>query len=95
MPSVVSLGEALIDMFAGTIGVPLKEAASFIPAPGGAPANVAVALARLGVEVGAAGRNLGTRSRACAGFARTQRPAAVSHRPLSRYLGSRSGPAPA
>ena len=56
MPSVVSLGEALIDMFAGTIGVPLKEADSFIPAPGGAPANVAVALARLGVDAGFIGR---------------------------------------
>jgi fructokinase len=32
--------------------VPLKEASSFIPAPGGAPANVAVALARLGLQVG-------------------------------------------
>ena len=50
---------------------------------------------RLGVEGGGADRNLGTRSRACAGFAQTQRPVAVSHRPLSRYLGSRSGPAPA
>lgn len=50
---------------------------------------------RHGVEVGTAGRNLGTRSRASAGFAQTQRPAAVSHKPLSRYLGSRSGPASA
>jgi len=50
---------------------------------------------RLGVETGPAGRNLGTRSRACAGFALLKRPAAVSHRPLSRYLTSRSGPAPA
>ena len=46
-------------------------------------------------EGGAADRNLGTRSRAHAGFAQNRRPAAVSHRPLSRDLGSRSGPAPA
>ena len=46
---------------------------------------------RLGVEVGPADRNLGTRSSARAGFAPTHRPAAVSHRPLSRYLTSRSG----
>lgn len=41
-----------MDLFAQPAGVPLKEASSFIPAPGGAPANVAVALARLGLEVG-------------------------------------------
>ena len=56
MPSVVSLGEALIDMFASPIGVSLKEAEGFTPAPGGAPANVAVALARLRVDVGFIGR---------------------------------------
>ena len=52
MPEVVSLGELLIDMFGRPAGVTLKKAGSFIPAPGGAPANAAVALARLGVEVG-------------------------------------------
>ncbi len=49
-PQVVCLGEALIDLFGSPSGVPLKQAACFIPAPGGAPANVAVALSRLGVS---------------------------------------------
>ena len=52
MPDVVSFGEALIDLFGRPVGAALKDASSFIPAPGGAPANVAVALARLGVDVG-------------------------------------------
>ena len=52
MPEVVSFGEALIDLFGRPVGAALKDARSFIPAPGGAPANVAVALARLGVDVG-------------------------------------------
>ena len=52
MPDVISFGEVLIDLFGRPVGVSLKEATSFIPAPGGAPANVAVALARLGVDVG-------------------------------------------
>lgn len=52
MPEVISLGEALIDFFGRPVGATLGEATSFIPAPGGAPANVAVALARLGVDVG-------------------------------------------
>ena len=52
MPRVVSLGEALIDLFASPAGVALEEADSFSPEPGGAPANVAVALARLDIDVG-------------------------------------------
>jgi sugar/nucleoside kinase (ribokinase family) len=52
MPRVISLGETVMDLFGQPSGIPLKEASSFIPAPGGAPANVAVALARLGIEVG-------------------------------------------
>ena len=52
MPEVVSLGELVVDMFGRPAGVALKEVGTFMPAPGGAPANVAVALARLGVEVG-------------------------------------------
>ena len=55
MPDVVSLGEAVIDLFAAPAGVALEEADSFSPEPGGAPANVAVALARLGVDVGFVG----------------------------------------
>ena len=46
--SVVSLGELLIDFVALESGVTVGEASGFIKAPGGAPANVVVALARLG-----------------------------------------------
>jgi fructokinase len=55
MVDVVCLGEALIDIFA-PVGVSLKEAETFKRAPGGAPANVAVALAKLGVSVGFIGK---------------------------------------
>jgi fructokinase len=52
MPRAICLGEAVIDMFGVPAGVILKEVRSFTPAPGGAPANVAVGLARLGVGAG-------------------------------------------
>ncbi len=55
MPKIVGLGEALIDLFAEP-GTPLKEAESLKPSPGGAPANVAVTLGRLGADVGFIGR---------------------------------------
>jgi fructokinase len=45
---VVCLGEALIDMFPAEIGHRLVDVPAFLPKPGGAPANVAVAVARLG-----------------------------------------------
>ncbi|MCC7072642.1 MAG: carbohydrate kinase [Deltaproteobacteria bacterium] len=48
---VVVLGEVLIDLFPPKPGVPLAEAAALVPMLGGAPANVAVQLARLGVPV--------------------------------------------
>lgn len=47
--SVVSMGELLIDFVALESGVTVGEASGFIKAPGGAPANVAVAVARLGI----------------------------------------------
>src|ERR1051326_270879 len=50
MPAAVCLGEALIDFVAGVSGVSLIECPAFRKAPGGAPANVAVGLARLGGE---------------------------------------------
>lgn len=56
MPDVISLGEALFDLFAGPPGTTLGAARTFTPQPGGAPANVAVGLARLGVDVGFVGR---------------------------------------
>lgn len=48
--SIVCIGELLIDFVALESGVTVGEASGFVKAPGGAPANVAVAAARLGVE---------------------------------------------
>jgi len=45
---ITCFGELLVDFFADPPGMPLEEATSFIPIPGGAPANVAVGVARLG-----------------------------------------------
>ena len=47
---VICLGELLVDMFAAELGRNLGEVSAFHPKPGGAPANVAVSLARLGVQ---------------------------------------------
>jgi fructokinase len=46
--SVVCLGELLIDFVALESGVTVGEASGFIKAPGGAPANVACAVQKLG-----------------------------------------------
>src|SRR5260221_12130430 len=54
-PAVVTLGEATIDFIATRVGA-FETFPSFVPAPGGAPANVAVALARLGVPAAFIGR---------------------------------------
>lgn len=56
MVQVVCLGELLIDFVSLESGVSLEEAPSFKKAPGGAPANVAVGLARLGHQVGFIGK---------------------------------------
>jgi len=45
---VLSFGEMLIDFVPTTSGVSLAEAPGFLKAPGGAPANVAIAVSRLG-----------------------------------------------
>ena len=47
---IVCLGELLIDMFPAEVGKKLTEVSAFRPKPGGAPANVAVAAARLGAR---------------------------------------------
>jgi fructokinase len=47
---IVCLGEVLIDMFPSELGRSLVEVSAFRPKPGGAPANVAVAAARLGAR---------------------------------------------
>jgi fructokinase len=55
MPSIVCLGEALIDMVAQAVG-DLAHAPGFEKAPGGAPANVAAGLGILGADVGFIGK---------------------------------------
>ena len=49
MADVICLGELLIDFVPTVTGTSLIEAPAFKKAPGGAPANVAVGLARLGI----------------------------------------------
>lgn len=53
---VISLGEALIDFISLESGVSLEEAPGFEKCPGGAPANFAVASARLGIPTGFIGK---------------------------------------
>ena len=78
MADVLCLGEALIDLVPMATGVGLAEADTFVKAAGGAPANVAVGLARLGVSSGFIGCCRG-RSRSAASLptrwhARASRP---------------------
>ncbi|XP_010908109.1 fructokinase-2 [Elaeis guineensis] len=47
-PLVVSFGEMLIDFVPDVAGLSLAESGGFVKAPGGAPANVAVAITKLG-----------------------------------------------
>ncbi|KAK6940413.1 Carbohydrate kinase PfkB [Dillenia turbinata] len=47
-PLVVAFGEMLIDFVPDTAGVSLAESTGFLKAPGGAPANVACAITKLG-----------------------------------------------
>ncbi|KAJ8447916.1 hypothetical protein Cgig2_012051 [Carnegiea gigantea] len=48
MASIVSFGEMLIDFVPDEVGVSLAESRGFVKAPGGAPANVACAITKLG-----------------------------------------------
>lgn len=50
MADVVSMGELLVEFVATHPNTPLAHVPGFIKAPGGAPANVAVGLQRLGVS---------------------------------------------
>lgn len=50
MADVVCMGELLIDFVPSESGVTLIDASAFKKAPGGAPANVAVGLSRLGIS---------------------------------------------
>ena len=52
MPKVLCLGEALVDLFSERPGRGISNSARLYVAPGGAVCNVAVGLARLGVDVG-------------------------------------------
>lgn len=56
MPDAICFGELLIDFVPTVSGVSLIEAPAFQKAPGGAPANVAVGLSKLGVSSGFLGK---------------------------------------
>ncbi|MBD2164738.1 carbohydrate kinase [Calothrix membranacea FACHB-236] len=51
-PRVLCLGEVLFDCLADQLGLKLEEVKSWTPYPGGAPANVACALVKLGTPTG-------------------------------------------
>ncbi|MDF5711449.1 MAG: carbohydrate kinase [Nostoc sp. S4] len=51
-PRVLCIGEILFDCLADQLGLKLEEVKSWTPYPGGAPANVACALVKLGTPTG-------------------------------------------
>ena len=53
---VVTLGELILDMFASEAGKDFQTVSAFMPVAGGAPANVAVAAARLGIKAAFIGK---------------------------------------
>lgn len=55
-PSIICFGELLIDFVPTVNGVSLAEAPAFKKAPGGAPANVAAALSKLGLPTAFMGK---------------------------------------
>jgi fructokinase len=56
MPDIVTMGESLIDFLSTERGVLIEETRGFTIAPGGAPANVAAAVAKLGGSAGFVGK---------------------------------------
>ena len=52
---VISLGEALVDFLPNRRGKRVREVTNWTPCLGGAPANVAVGLSRLGAKSGLVG----------------------------------------
>ncbi len=56
MPDVLALGEMLIDFVPTTPGLGVEGTPTWERVPGGAPANVAVGVARLGVSAGFLGK---------------------------------------
>lgn len=55
MPRVLCFGEILFDVISNEPGVPYDQVQSWTPYPGGAPANVACALQKLGTSAGFVG----------------------------------------
>lgn len=53
---IVALGELILDMFPAELGRKHAEVSAFRPVPGGAPANAAVAAARLGAKAAFIGK---------------------------------------
>ncbi|KAK8663449.1 hypothetical protein V6N13_083268 [Hibiscus sabdariffa] len=53
---IVALGEVVVDFIPTVSGVSLAEAPGFVKSPGGGPANMAVAAARLGAKVSFIGK---------------------------------------
>jgi 5-dehydro-2-deoxygluconokinase len=47
-PEVLTIGRVSVDLYAGEVGVGLRDATAFVKSVGGSPTNVAVAAARLG-----------------------------------------------
>ena len=56
MSDVICMGELLVEHVSTASNVSLAHSPGFIKAPGGAPANVAVALQRLGLQAGFVGK---------------------------------------
>jgi len=56
MADIVTLGELLVDMFPAELGRRMADVTAFHPKPGGAPANVAVAVTRLGTSAAFIGK---------------------------------------
>ena len=53
---IVTLGELILDMFASEAGKDFNSVSAFLPVAGGAPANVAVAAAKLGAKAAFIGK---------------------------------------
>ena len=56
MPDIITIGESLIDFLSTERGVLIEDTGGFTIAPGGAPANVAAAVAKLGGSSGFIGK---------------------------------------
>lgn len=54
-PRVLCFGEILYDFLADQLGLPIEQVSSWTPYPGGAPANVACGLVKLGTPTGFVG----------------------------------------